>query len=210
MDEVELNLVKDYYLQGDYSLASQSYEGLLKNNPDNPYLLTNLGSSCFQEQEYGKALNSFYKAKKVLPRSKTINNNIQLVNDKVTASQPLFFSYNFLTLNEALIIFLVFNLIFVFKRYISKNKLWLRFVSFAFLLSLSLGTATYLEQKQTKFATVNSISASAYSGNDENFSQIFELIDGQIVKVIREDESWMQIKHQDQLGWVKSKNLEII
>lgn len=206
----QLESASDLYLHKAYGQSADIYESLIKDDPANPLLKVNLANCHFKMGDYGKAILNYYQAKAITPRNKELNNNLSLVFEKIELSQPPLLSYSYMNLTEAFILVLVFNILFVLRKKLIP-KVSLRMVlAFAFILVGLNFLFMGVEQKIRKFAVVNKISVQAYSGDDEGFSKLFELFDGQVVEVINQEESWSQIKYDENLGWIKNDSMGII
>lgn len=195
------------YLSGDYYGAAKLYA---KVDTENPLLEINLGNSYYQLKSYGKSIRSYYEAKKIIPRNKEVNNNLSLVLNEIKLSQPNLLAYNGLSLFESSILFLVLNLLFIFKNKLKfANFIKVSIISLLLLSTINLVYVVY-GQKIMKYAVITDISTKAYSGDNEGYSELFELVDGQIVEIVIPGKEWSQIKYQDTLGWVKNRNFDRI
>ena len=81
------------------------------------------------------------------------------------------------------------------------------FISFVFVIVFIVSAYSYIHQKIFNYAVVQSSSIKVYSGNNDSFSEIGELLEGQIVNVKSRHRDWSQISYNDQLGWVQEDNL---
>lgn len=208
MNESKLNTALDAFIGQDYSTSSSAYNELVTENPYNPYLLINSAVSDYKEQQIGSALLKLYRAKEILPRNQLIKNNIELIENKIQLNNPQIFTLGFINFTESLVIVLTFNILFLLRSKISNNKIWKFTVSFLFILSLIVSGITFIEQKATKYAFVTSISADTYSGNNEAYSKLHEVFDGQLVKVMRKEAAWSQIKYKGSLSWIKNDDVK--
>ena len=208
--ETNLARAEKAYLEQNYAEASMLYAEIASKQPDNPFILINYGNTQFRLNKLGESLHKYYQAKQYIPRNKELNNNLGLALDKVKLSQPPMLSYSYLTWSEAFIFFLLFNVLFLFRKRITKNTT-MRFVCILmFVVSLiGFGFISY-EQKVQSFGVINSVNVQAYSGDDEGYSKLFELFDGQIVEVKQKQEEWSKIKVNNNLGWIKNENLKVI
>mgnify|MGYP000496966445 CR=1 FL=1 len=68
----------------------------------------------------------------------------------------------------------------------------------------------YREQNITHYATITEISTKAYSGDSSAYSELFELLDGQIISVVKSGKNWSQIKYDGALGWIANDSFEAI
>jgi tetratricopeptide (TPR) repeat protein len=207
LDKSKLQVAQQYFLDNDYELATEAYQGLISEDSYNPRVIVNKAISEFKDGHYGSALVDLYRAKKIIPRDKKLNSNIELVQEELNLNQPNLSFLNYVTINEVLILLLITNLFFVFRWRLSKSKIMRFFVSSVFVLVLIFATYTYANQEVIDYAVVQSSSLKVFSGNSDSFSEIGELLEGQVVKVKTQNEDWSQINYNDQLGWVKEENL---
>lgn len=206
-NDTELSVAENYYLKSEYELATEAYLGQLEIDAINPKILVNKSISEFKDGQYGAALVDLYRAKKLIPRDKKLNTNIELVQEELNLNQPNLSFLNYLTINELLIILLITNLFYVFRWRITKSKIMRFFISSVFVLVLVLSLYTYVNQEIIDYAVVQTSSSKVYSGNNDSFSEIGELLEGQVVKVKTKSDKWSQISYNKQLGWVKEENL---
>jgi len=177
-------------------------------NPEkNPYLLVGKSNEDFLEQNIGKALAKLYSAQKISPRMPELRHNLKVINNQVKLIQPPMFFHSYMNLSEALIICILFNIIFLSIRKITNNKFLKNIILMLFgfsIINLSLIT---LEQKCKNFGVVQKITTYAYSGDSEAFKELFELTDGQVIEIKKQENSWSQIKYNDQLGWIRNEDI---
>lgn len=197
------------FLDGDYELAVQNYIDI-ENANHNPYILGNIANSYFKNSNYGKSVLYFYRAKKFIPRNKDLNKNLKIVLDEIKLQQTPMLAYSWLNLWESLIFFMIFNLLFILRNILFKknSKKFLLILIFIFS-TLNLSWIFY-EQNIKKYAVITSISTKAFSGNNEAYAEIMELLDGQIVTVLREEKEWSKIKLGSNIGWVTNDAIEKI
>ncbi len=208
MDQSKLANAREYFLQGDYELSASLYGQLLQDNPGNPYLEINAANAFYKFKQYGKAITQFYKAKKNIPRDKILNENLTIVSSELQLEQPYLFSYQFLNFGESLLLLLVINLLFLVK---ARFHPWLKaFINVAFAVAIILAVYIGVEQNLKKHAVVTSVSTLVYSGDNESYTEMFELLDGQIIEIVREEDQWSQIQHKKNLGWIKREAYERI
>ena len=210
IDETKLDLAQESFIQNDYQTSAAIYNELLQEEPNNPFLLVNSGTSDYEIQNIGSSLSKLYKAKKLMPRNKTLKNNIQIIENKIQLNNPQIFTLNFISFTESLVLVLILNILFLLRSRISQNKIWKFCIGFLFFTSLILSALSFTEQKANKYAFVTSISADTYSGNNTAYSKLYELLDGQLVKVIRKEDEWSQIKYNNSLSWIENEHIELI
>jgi len=173
----------------------------------NPYLLVGKSTEDYQAQNIGKALAKLYSAQKISPRMPELRHNLKVINNQVKLIQPPMFFQSYMNLSEALIICILFNIIFLSSRKILNNKFLKNIILVLFIFSLLNLSLITLEQKLKKFGVVQKISTQVHSGDSEDFAELFELNDGQVVEIKKEEDSWSQIKYNDQLGWIRNEDI---
>lgn len=204
----QLEVAEQFFLDNDFELATEAYSSQLNDiNHVNPKILVNKSISEFKQGEYGAALVDLYRAKKLIPRDKKLNINIELVQEELNLNQPSLSFLNYITVNELLIVLVITNLFYVLRWRLTKSKIMRFFISSIFVLVLIFSFYTYANQELIDYAVVQTSSSKVYSGNSDSFSEIGELLEGQVVKVKSKNSNWSQISYNKQLGWVKDKNL---
>ncbi len=207
LDKTELEVVEKNYLDGNYDLASEGYAGMITLKNTNPHVYVNKAVSEFKEGHYGAALVDLYRAKKIIPRNKKLNMNLEIIQDELNLNQPNLSFLNYLSVNELLIILLITNILFVFRWRLSRNKIMRFIISFIFTIVLLFSAYSYVNQELIDYAVVQSSSLKVYSGNSDSFSEIGELLEGQVVNVKTKSENWVQISFNKDLGWVREENI---
>jgi uncharacterized protein YgiM (DUF1202 family) len=87
------------------------------------------------------------------------------------------------------------------------NKITKNIILVLFIISIINLALISVEQKYKKFAVVQKISTQVYSGDSNDFTELFELNDGQVIEIKKEEKSWSQIKYQNELGWIKNEDI---
>lgn len=210
LNKQSLEAANQLFLNSEYQLAKADYQGLLKDNPNNPMLMINLANTEYKLENYGKAIKHYYKAKTITPRSKEANNNLALLNNELRLKQDPMLAFNGLSIFESLVFFLIFNILYLVRKRLKFNST-LNFIVVLFLgiSSANLAWLTY-EHKTKKRIVITEISTKAYSGDNEAYSELFELLDGQILDLVKRDSQWSQIRYDSALGWIKNSSYEFI
>lgn len=210
MDKAKLELASSYYLNGDYSLAVEAYTELKKEYPTNPLITINLANSNYKLKNYGKAIRNYYQAKKIIPRNKELNNNLSITLKEIELKQPTMFGFSGLNLLESLVLVLVLNILFIFRNRMRLANSLKAILSILFISSIINLGLVYREQNVMHYAAITEISTKAYSGDSDAYSELFELLDGQIVSIVKPGAKWSQIKYDGTLGWVSNESFEEI
>lgn len=174
---------------------------------ENPYKLINKANLDYTGQNYGKAIAKLYKASRILPRQAEIKNNLDVINSQIKLKQPNMFCFGYMTLTEALLLAIVANLVFLVSRNFLRNNFAKVLVSISFVVSLINLACIANQQIIKKYAVVTKISSQVYSGDNENYPELFELTDGQIIELKKQEKNWAQIKHGDELGWIRNEDI---
>ncbi len=210
LSKSQVEAAQKLYLNGDYASAAINYDLLVKKESYNPYLLVNSANADYSNGNYGHAIAKYYQAKKLIPRDKDLNQNLDIALNAVKLEQPAMLGYAYMTLAESFILLLLANLIFIFRRkLLPKTALrYLAIVIFVFTL-LNFAFITYSQEIKTHAVVVNS-SSRAHSGNNHAYPELFELLSGQIIQVLRSDAGWSEVLKGSKRGWVPSSDLELI
>lgn len=210
LSRVDLESANQAYLNSDFVLAQQEYQQLLNQDSHNPLLLINLANTEYQLENYGQAIKHYYQAKKIMPRSKEANTNLAIVLNETQLKQDPMLAYSGLSIFESLVLFLIFNLLYLLKNRLRLNHV-LKFIVVLCLVSSSLNLLWMAyEHISKKRVIITEISTKAYSGDSEAYSELFELLDGQILQLVKPGTQWSQVKYGDQLGWIKNSSYQVI
>ena len=174
---------------------------------NNPYLLIREANEDFQNQNFGIALSKLYQAQKISPRLPELRHNLKVINNQIKLQQPSMFFHSYMNLSEALLFCLLLNIIFLLSRKIINNKFLKNIIFVLFIFSLLNLSLIGLEQKVKSFAVVHKITTQVFSGDSEGFPELFELTDGQIIEIKKQEQSWSQIKHGEELGWIRNEDI---
>ncbi len=210
MDSSNFKSAANAYLNGDYQSAADIYTELESDQASNPFIEINLGNAHYKLNNYGKAIKSYYQAKKIIPRNKEVNNNLSIVLNEVKLDQPAMMGFNVLNITESLILVLVFNLLFIFRNKLQISNLFKTIISIVFMLTIINLSFVAYEQRPQHYAVITQISTKAYSGDNDAYSELFELLDGQIIEIVRPGKKWSQIRYDGALGWVSNDSFEQI
>ena len=207
LNKTKLELAKDLFLQEDYDGAITIYDQELAENPSQAKVMVNKAVAEFKQGEYGLALANICRAKKLLPRDKKVNHNFELIQNELGINQPNLNFLNYFSVNEILVLLIIFNVMHILRWRLSKSKVIRFLVSTSFVIVLLFSSYLFIHQKVYNYAVVTKEIIQVYSGNNDSFSKIGELLEGQIIKVKTKNKDWSQIIYKEDLGWVKDKNL---
>jgi hypothetical protein len=180
---------------------------MTESSQQNPYLLVKQANEDFKNQNFGMALSKLYQAQKISPRLPELRHNLKVINNQIKLQQPSMFFHSYMNLSEALLFCLLFNIIFLLSRKIINNKFLKNIILVLFIFSLLNLSLIALEQKCKSFGVVYKITTHVYSGDNEDFTELFELTDGQVIEIKKQETSWSQIKHGEELGWIRNEDI---
>ena len=211
-----------YYNEEKYDQAASLYERTIQSGIQNGEIYYNLGNSYFKRGMLGKAILSYRLAELHLPRDEDLKANLryarQLTKDRIEEKQFLpfikefCFWYSKLNLKELMIVFLIVHAIFWILAII--RTFWKKeYQKLIFLINLVLvvviGCSLTLKMYNRTYnieGVVLTKQITVRSGNGINNTVLFQLHDGAELKIIKQDEGWIQIELKDgKRGWVESK-----
>jgi tetratricopeptide (TPR) repeat protein len=218
----------NFYKEGKYAQALQSYEQILAARGNDPVVLYNAGNAYAKSNNPGKAVLYYERARRFLPRDPDIAENLRRIEPATNRSNPFFlfrplffirdvFTENELTLIADALLFLV--LFSVTLMLLTRNERAKRIASRLTKILLPLliiaviffAWKTY-EQDILRQAIVVTDKAVARSGPGEQFLEVLELPAGTKVLIVEKDtEDWVRIRLRDgRSGYLQSSACEQI
>jgi tetratricopeptide (TPR) repeat protein len=217
------------YRQGNFEQAVSNYEQALESGLASGALYYNMGNAYFKNDNLGKAIVNYMRAKRFIPRDPDLRANIaytrSLIKNNIMLKEthPLkrWFSglSSNLTLDEATgilmsLYFLLAVIIMVFIN-IKRNKAYLFYVmtTVAMLLVFSCGIFYFSLRYNVleKHAIVIAQGLEARFEPFENATVFFVLNQGQELVSLDKSNGWIRIRRPDgRQGWVKSDGIENI
>ena len=214
------------YIEEHYKTAAKNYEKLIDSTQMSAELYYNLGNAYFKSNSIGKAIWAYETALKINPKNEDAKFNLEFVNLKteVQIDHPepaitewlkrLLFGPNINLWSYASIlssfIFSFFLLIF----FITKSKRR-RSVSImggmTFFIILCVSTTTAFFHKETLTTSTEGIVIAKKV--DVRISPLkkanvtFKLFEGDKVKLLEENEDWLQIDVNGNSGWIKKESI---
>lgn len=212
------------YREGDYEAAIEQYERVLSRQLESSHLYFNLANAYYKEGSLGQAMLNYERALLLNPRESDINYNYKYIKNELELREKernfvekLFYAHiQFYSVQEmAQIITLLTGLLFmilILSKYYSWT-VWTRNVNAAVLAVLIIifvvGLVDKLQFYKDLVICVNK-SASRFEPKDDSTIH-YKLIEGQKLKIIREDADWYKIKRLDgKMGWVLKDDVEKI
>jgi len=216
-----------HYKNEEYAKAISIYQQIINSNVKDGVVFYNLGNAYLKNGQIGKAILSYERAKRLLPRDKDVKANLEYANlltiDKLTPKKKLLFSWISkahlpLNINEqTLIIFIIYLLItiliilyiFIERKTIRKLFVILGMVlviSF-FILLISLCIKIHsVAQANESIVIVSKVAVK--SGPEDGLETLFFIHEGTKVKIEETRGNWYQIKLLDgKIGWIKSETV---
>lgn len=216
------------YQAGKYDEAIKKYEKIVVEGHREAAVYYNLGNAYYKENQLGKAILNYERAKLVAPQDEDVQHNLQLAQQKtldkiqeVPQLAVITYWQNFLQLfsssswgNFALVflwVAFVFSAIYLF---VNKMK-WLSVVT-VLLTAISLGILTlayteYSKENCSEFAVLMSKSVVIKSAPNEKGDVLFQLHEGTKIRLVDEVGEWRKIKLADgKVGWVQVNHLQRI
>ncbi|MBF0106702.1 MAG: tetratricopeptide repeat protein [Deltaproteobacteria bacterium] len=220
------------YFEQDYQGALKIFGELSKNEPDNGYLLYNLGNCHYKMGETGRAIQYYEKALLKIPRVSEVKTNLSLVRKGGDQEPPQNFTdylvSNFyfwsahVTLPEFRLALMVLSAIFwgwVFYEWLKNKKILSLKTILGFVILLYLAGGYYLKSDMAtpgRFAIVIKPEINVKAIYMDKDKPLFQLHEGTKVKIIdRQDfnqgAKWLRIAlPEGQTGWVLADDLGVI
>lgn len=220
-----------YYAQKDYVKAIEKYENLIKQGNFSANIYYNLANAYYRNNNIGKAILYYHKAKRLNPNDEDINANLQLAKlksiDKIQPIPQFFLSKWIENISKSQspetfgIIAIIFSFIgfglltiYIYARKSGTKKLSF-FGSIAALIIMILFIITAFQSNTYRTSDKEAviISASAYikSSPDQTATDLFILHEGTEIEVLDKVANWSKIRIANgNQGWIEDGNFEII
>jgi len=217
-----------HYSKGNYDKAIQLYQRILNKNVEAPQLYFNLGNAYYKTNRIGLAILYYEKAKKLSPKDEDVENNLTLsglkTEDKINPLPQLFIAEWINSITNLMseknwsitcIIVWCISLIF-FTLYFSSSAILLKKIFFySAFISLIMAISTFFlaqhkcaEIKNNNYAVVIAPTTTINSSPAEKSTKLFILHEGSKVKIISEDNDWIEIKLANgNVGWIQKKDI---
>ncbi len=218
----------DFYENGEYDAAISEYEKILADGYESGAVYYNLGGAYFKAGKLGKAILSYERAGKLMPRDADLAANIRFARSKIKGGKvvprrtiwdwtPLkmysaSFSTNELTVFAsvtyvAVVLLLVLGVI----NYGIRKKILI--TSGILLILIVLNSAVIWKKSggMGKDAVVIAPKTEALFGPFESETKFFTLYEGADCTVVKSKGVWYKIRRADgKTGWVKENKVEIV
>jgi len=202
----------NYYKEGKYDKAIESYEKLVNSGYADSVLFYNLGNAYEKMGETGKAIAMYERAKKFLPRDNDLNYNLNLFKPQLKdISQPFIlflpfiFIYNAFAIDELLfiseilyflvVLFIIFLILSKKENITRLSKIFLHVLIPLFIFfGLMTGIRIY-DNEFNKYCVVIEKEGIVYSGPGENYQIQFKVPEGAKLKFITtQEKNWVKVK----------------
>jgi tetratricopeptide (TPR) repeat protein len=224
-------LANEKYKKGNYNEAIELYESIIKKGVKNGYIFYNLGNAYFKNNQLGKAILNYERAKLFLPYDKDVNFNLKFANnltkDKFTEKEIspfikiLLFFYNLFDINSlTLILYFLFLLIIAhfFVKWFVKNTFIrelnykvIKFLLSIFLILLFILIIKIYSNENISYGIVTASETQIRSGPGEEYTVIFVLHEGTKLMLHNKSGDHIQVTlPNDYSGWIKLKDIEKI
>jgi tetratricopeptide (TPR) repeat protein len=225
------NTANTLYQNGEFEKAAAQYEKIISQGYESADAYYNLGNCYFKQNETGKAILNYERAKKLAPDNEDIDFNLRLANLRVADRiEPL----------PQMMLSKWFNAILTTLTSDTWSKwavalLWLSFASFAAFLFINISRLkfiSFLAGVFTLFFSVAFFLIAFYQNNYEethrhgivivtntyiksapatNATDLFILREGVKAELLENSEEWQKIKLADgKIGWIQKAHLEVI
>ena len=210
------------YQDKDYKKAQSIFASLLDKHPNNPNLLFNLGLSEFHLGRPGLALGLWRKARSIDRNFSPAHAAVDYARDRLFPNQKtsslLYSLYDWLTQGSPHFwIFLFMISLFGFgwfaieysiqwKRSPLRWPPWIHALLISTIFSGWVCLVLIMDQNRIK-ATVIKKDSPGFAGPSTEFPNLFELQQGQQVRVTKFHGDWIQVRSGSFSGWVPKSNL---
>ncbi len=224
--ESDFYQASQYYKDGQYKKAISTYEHILETGKTSGPLYYNLGNSYFKDDQLGKAVLSYMRAKKIMPRDSDVEFNYKYALSKVKHKfglkkkgiiERVVTKYaDYLNPDELLRIILVNYFLIcaiflwgLFFRWSKKSifgtgiflSIFLLLNSFIFIRGLNRRDhmAVAIVDVEAKFEPI------------EKATVHFNLSEGNTAIILEKQDDWVKIERMDgKVGWIRSHDIESI
>ena len=209
----------ELYKEKNYAQAEILYQGLIDNGFQNGHLYYNLGNTHIRLGNTGKAILNYLRAQKFLPRDQDLQANLKYaLQDTVDLIEWkrsgllatfLFWTDDF-NLTEHIQALVAINLLFwlsmcawLYRRNATLDLIRKTMLAILLLIVVSTMVKWNLATSH-KYGVVLAKKIDVKSGMDNNNVTLFQLHEGAVVSIEKEDAGWFKIKLNDgKSGWAK-------
>lgn len=205
-----------------FTSSKENFEQLLKEHPDDPTLLFNIGLVAFEEKRLGEATAYWRKALYLKPGFSPAIQGLEQVEQLLSQDRdvslledvyrrvPITISFTLCFLSFAILVFLTAHSSIRSKQG-RPALLWqLALMSTLFILSASFAFIHYQRVFISTKATVLEESTNVYASPSKEAPSLLTFSEGVEVNVIRKEKNWTQVrKSSTEVGWVTNDKIFI-
>ncbi len=218
------------YKTNDFDKALSLYSELEARNQKNPDIYYNIGNCYFRLNRIGLAV-LYYKKALLIDSShslarKNLNFALKFTLDKQDFENQNFLSniintaYQSLSLNALawITLILLTGLVTVIHAMIRKGqdythtKQMMLMIMLAFnLVFIAWSGTRFYHYKHNNEAVISSSKVNAYSGPGENYTKLFTIHEGLIIKINKIDNAWTLVSLSNGFsGWVRTSTYKVV
>jgi len=214
------------YKEGDFDRAIEKYEGILTGGKASGSLYYNLANTYYRKGKLGKAIVNYERAKRMLPRDGDVNFNIDYARSKANLfggeigkgvlSRMIDEHISFYSEREMMqiIVMLAAALatLHLLSLYLRLTKVTVKpLIALLSLLVLIFVAGLAFKLKNEDAQAIALIKGEAKFEPRQEATTHFKVLEGDKLKVIKEEEEWVKIQRADgKLGWMPRQEIEKI
>jgi tetratricopeptide (TPR) repeat protein len=219
------------YEANDYELAIEKYEAVLSQKKESASLFFNLGNAYYKNQQLGKAILNYEKAKVLNPNLADLEENLDIAEnrkkDNIPSLPPFFlatFWQGFYLLASSAIwailgILMLFvsvggMTLFLLKNTKKEKKTGLIALGVGFLLGilfLTLGNSRYQYMTNQTTAVITTSKVDFKDGADEDSNTTQPLHEGTVIHLIENIGNWYKVRLPNgEVGWLPKEVFEVV
>ena len=217
------------YEQGDYQTAKNSYLQLTKSGLYSKELYLNLGNTYFKLDSLAHAILFYEKGLKIAPGDQNLIHNLKLCNkiikDKSSVKESVHItdwlhvflgkSTNYWAYTSIFLVFISFSLLALFlfstSELLKKATFYTALAAFIFtLFTIYFAWLSNHKTQETNYCILFSAHVWIKAEPSTNSESNFKLHEGSKMKIIDENENWLEISFDEKIGWVEKKDVQRI
>lgn len=220
-----------YYQQGDYELAVETYQKIIKAGYESGSLYFNLGNAYYKLNQIGPARLNYERASKYLKNDEALTENLQLLNlrlvDQIEPIPKFILSEFWEKLVDLIrldvliwivaglfwLVLIVYSVRYYFRsrgrgdRY----KMIFVFIFILFIFFALISTQKIYNLETEQYGIVMKSSVISRAEPKPGATEVFILHEGTKVKIERAAGNWYEIRLEDgKTGWMENTNIDII
>ncbi len=209
----------DSYSNGNYQLAIQEFEDILKHDWESPELYYNLGNAYYRQKLVSGSIWAYEKCLALFPSHNDAQYNLSLANlnvvDKIDLPDlPIYLKWyetirNYFSLQNWIKLFVISLFLYMLLMTIRKTLFqnWIISIENIIVVELILIALlcghSFLESKSNSEGIIYSPIVIAYSEPNEYSSKIVEVHEGLKVNILDYNEDWINLELIDgTVGWI--------